>query len=123
MRTHILPPPVQVTTRGGAGHAAAEHAREKLSQVLALAPAQVLYARAVLTVDPDPARTERAHIEVTADVSGTIVRATGAGDNLREATDRMAPRLRRQLDDLRDRPPGPTRSRVPCRRGGRAGTG
>jgi ribosome-associated translation inhibitor RaiA len=103
MGPRTLPPPIQITERGGASHAAAEYARHKLSQLLSLAPAQVLYAHAVLTIEHNPACTESTHVEVSADVSGTVLHARAAGATLHEATDRMAPRLRRQLEDLRDR--------------------
>jgi ribosome-associated translation inhibitor RaiA len=103
MRSRILPPPIQITDRGGASHAAVEYTRDKLSEILSLAPAQVLYAHAVLTVEHDPARTEPTHVEVTADVNGTVLHAGGIGATLPQATDQMAPRLRRQLEDLRDR--------------------
>lgn len=94
---------VVVTTRGEVARGAASYAREKVRHVLRFASAPVLYAKVVLTAEPDPARARPAVAEVNVDVDGRPVRVLVAGATMHEAVDLLEARLRRRLEKLEGR--------------------
>lgn len=103
MTVTAQPIPVHVTLRGHAGRQDRDHARAKVEQALAVAPAAVLHAHVVLERRPDPAVRRQARAEATVDVGGTTLRAHAVEPTMDEAVDELESRLRRQLVRLRER--------------------
>lgn len=97
------PVPVEVTLRGNVGESAGEYARTKISSALAVAHRRVLRAHVVLDWRQDPAVENPALAEVSADVTGELVRAKTAAPTMAEAVDGLEDRLRRRLVHLQDR--------------------
>ncbi len=91
---------VQVTVRGDVPAAAVEHARKAIASVAAHAPRSILLATCHLQVDRDPARQRPCEARATLDVSGRLVRAHVAAEDMALAIDRVQARLRRRLADL-----------------------
>ena len=76
------------------------NAVKKLAHVARFAPRPVLHARLTLHTHRDPARPRPAIAKAALDVSGSTTRAYVAAATLIEASDLVAERLRRKLDDL-----------------------
>lgn len=103
MSTTAEPVPVRVTMRGNVGDFAGEYARGKVLSALRIAHSPVLGAHVVLDWRHDPAVERHAVAEVSADVSGQLLRAKTAAPTMPEAVDELEYRLRRQLAQLQDR--------------------
>lgn len=95
--------PVHVTARGQVSESARHAAEEKLAKLARLAPRPVLFARATLVREADPALERPAIAKATMDVSGRIVRAHVAAPEMSEAIDLLAERLRGRLTELTER--------------------
>lgn len=95
--------PVQVTRRGNVGSGTVPYARRKVQTALGVGRVPVRYAHVVLDWRRDPAIERPAVAEATADIDGTIVRATSIAPTMVEAVDDLEERLRRQLVHLEDR--------------------
>ncbi len=76
---------------------------EKLGKLARFAPRPVLFARARLTHEEDPALERPATITASMDVSGRIVRAHVAASSMADAVDLLEQRLRRLLGELSER--------------------
>jgi ribosomal subunit interface protein len=83
--------------------AAQEYAEKKIGHVCRYAHEPVLSAHAVLTLASDPARQRPAIAEATLDVNGTFVRAQVAAEQMPEAVDLLADRLRGRLVQKQER--------------------
>lgn len=94
---------VVVTLRGKVARGDRSYARDKIRHVLRFAPAPVLYAKVVLTAEPDPGRPRPAVAEVNLDVDGRPVRVKVAAATMHEAVDLLEARLRRRLEHLAGR--------------------
>lgn len=98
--TGQTPLDVHVTIQGDVPSAAIEHARRAIRTVAGQAPRPVLLATCHLHVDGDPARSRPYEARATLDVSGRLVRAHVAAEEMAVAIDRLEARLRRRLTDL-----------------------
>jgi adenosine/AMP kinase len=85
--------PVHVTARGQVSERARHAAEEKLAKLARLAPRPVLFARATLVREADPALERPAIAKATMDVSGRIVRAHVAAPEMSEAIDLLVVRF------------------------------
>lgn len=103
MRGAELPVPVHVTAHGQVPERDRRAAEEKLAKLAPLAPRRVLFARAILVKEADPALERPAIAKATMDVSGRIVRAHVAAPEMSEAIDLLVERLRGQLTELTER--------------------
>jgi len=77
-----------------------DYAREKITSLLHLAPAPVLFARVRLTKHPDPSVARPVVAQANLDVNGRLVRAQVAGATPREAIDRLEATLRHRLERI-----------------------
>ena len=91
---------VQVTARGQVSERAQRAAEDKLAKLARFASRPVLFARATLVKEADPARERPATAKATFDVGGRIVRAHVAAPEMSEAIDLLAERLRGRLAEL-----------------------
>ncbi|MGZ8702064.1 MAG: ribosome hibernation promotion factor [Gaiellaceae bacterium] len=95
--------PVHVTALGQVSERARHAAEEKLAKLARLAPRPVLFARATLVREADPALERPAIAKATMDVGGRIVRAHVAAPEMSEAIDLLVERLRGRLTELTER--------------------
>jgi ribosome-associated translation inhibitor RaiA len=102
-----MPHPI-LTTRGEFGHGLTELVARKMAAVARHAHQPVLAVRVELDRHPDPAVARPVAAKASVDLNGMRVHAAATASTAREAVDRMADRLIRQLDD---RPRGPRRRR------------
>jgi ribosome-associated translation inhibitor RaiA len=101
----VTPTPVKVdvTLRGHVPDRMRGYAAEKIGHVATHTRAPVRTVHVVLDLVADPARERRALAEAVLDIDGTPVRAQVAAEQLGEAVDLLADRLRGRLDELADR--------------------
>lgn len=97
-RDTATPVSVEVTVRGQLPPGAAEYAREKVGKLIRLAPEPVLFARARLTRDGNPAVPRPVVAQANLDVNGRLVRAQADAPTVEEAIDLLEAKLRRQLE-------------------------
>lgn len=90
-------PTVQIHTRGPVSEGDVDYARHKVEAVLQYARDPVLFARAKITLMPDPAVPRPAVAQVNLDVNGRLVRAQCARATMREALDEVHDRLRERV--------------------------
>ena len=91
-------PSVQLQTDGAVHAADGDYLIQKMTAVLHQAPEPVLFARARLSVMPDPAVARPAIAQVNVDLNGRLVRAQAARETVREAIDEVADRLRERME-------------------------
>ena len=101
-RASPAPPSVELTVRGEVGSAVRRYAEEKVARVARFAPRPVLVARIILSEETNPSVQRRAVAEASLDVSGRVIRAHVAAEEMREAIDLLEERLRRRLEELAD---------------------
>lgn len=94
---------VRVTARGPVGKRDREAAEKALAQLVRFAPRRLLFARAILVKQQDPAVARRAFARGTLDASGEIIRAHATAPRMSEAIDLLADRLRGRLTELGER--------------------
>ena len=92
--------PIDLSTHGVVGADVRRYAEEKIARVGRLAPRPILFARAKLTEEANPAVERRAVAEASLDVEGHVVRAHVAAHEMRAAVDLLEERLRRRLEEL-----------------------
>jgi ribosome-associated translation inhibitor RaiA len=90
--------PVRTGSRGNVPDGAEELAVTKIRSVLRRVARPVLSARVTFTMSADPAVAFPAAAHATIDLNGRIVRAEATGQTMRAAIERMAGRLRVQMD-------------------------
>ena len=91
-------PAVHLQTHGAVPAADGEYLLRKTAAVLRQAPEPVLFARARLSMMPDPTVARPAIAQVNIDLNGRMVRAQAARETVQEAIDEVAERLRERLD-------------------------
>ncbi len=89
---------VALVAKGDVGEDAKAKVRSEVARTLRRLDEPVLFARATLAVEPDPARARPAVAGVTLDVDGDLVRAEVAAPTLPEAIDRLGHRLVDRLE-------------------------
>lgn len=94
------PPEVRVILHGTLPPSEVDRAVEAVEAVARHAPRPVIAAECDLRVHGDPARERRFEARAMLDVSGRIVRARVAAEDMGLAIDRMQARMRRRLADL-----------------------
>ncbi len=90
-------PVVQLQTRGAVSAEDADYARAKVEAVLRYVRDPVLFARARITLMPDPAVPRPAIAQVNLDVNGRVIRAQTARATMREALDDVHDQLRERV--------------------------
>lgn len=90
--------PVALVAKGDVGDQAKAQVRAEVVRALRRLDEPVLFARATLTVEPDPARERPAVAGATLDVDGDLVRAEVAAPTFPEAIDRLGKRLVDRLE-------------------------
>ena len=99
MTRNVDSPPIQIdVTTHGTLPGAAEYARDKIGRLGKLSRRPVLHAHVRLTRHRDPAVWRPVVAQANLDVQGRPVRAQAEGVTAREAIDRLAARLRHQLE-------------------------
>lgn len=93
-------PEVRVVVEGHVTPALVERAVAAVDTVACHAPRPVIAAECDLRVHADPARERRFEARAMIDVSGRVVRARAAAEDMALAVDEMQARLRRRLADL-----------------------
>jgi ribosome-associated translation inhibitor RaiA len=89
---------VRIVRHGRVPEGTGELAVAKIRSVLRHVAKPVLSVRVTLTTSADPAVAFPARAQATLDLNGRIVRAEAAAENMREAVELMAHRLRGRLD-------------------------
>ncbi|GAA4093268.1 MULTISPECIES: sigma 54 modulation/S30EA ribosomal C-terminal domain-containing protein [Actinomadura] len=98
--TTQVAPEVAVEHRGAVPEGSADYARAKVAAVFGHAPEPVLFARAKLTMAPDPAVDRPAVAQANLDVNGRPVRVQVTAETMREAIDRLHDRLLARLERI-----------------------
>lgn len=88
---------VHVHTHGPVPHSDVTYARARIRSALKDTRDPVLFVRARLGLQPDPAIARPAIVQVNVDLDGRLVRAQSARPTLREAVDDVHHRLRERL--------------------------
>lgn len=94
---------ITVHERGPRQAGARSYAEEKIGRILKFAPRPILFCRVELEQVTNPAADRPSRAKGTIDVSGRIVRAQVAADDMAEAIDKLEARLGRQLRRLADK--------------------
>ena len=94
MTTATSPSFIHVHTRGFVTRAEVDYTREKVEAALRHARDPVLFVRAKLTHQPDPALARPALVQVNVNLNGRILRAQVAAATMQEAADEAADRIR-----------------------------
>jgi ribosome-associated translation inhibitor RaiA len=106
--------PFALTTDADVPEAVRTRGIAVVTYVARFAPRPILHARMTIRAARDPGVTRPAIATASLDVSGRIVLAHAAAENLPDAIDLLEQRLRRNLDQLGERQR--TRRRRPARR-------
>ena len=96
-------PELAVSSHGRVPAWARAEVEEKLAKLARFAPRPVLFGRARLTHEEDPALERPETITASMDASGQIVRAHVAAASMADAIDLLEQRLRRVLGELSER--------------------
>jgi ribosome-associated translation inhibitor RaiA len=86
-----------VSTHGYVAPGEVRYAREKIASALASTGRPILFVRARLEVQSDPAVAKPATVHVTVDARGRLVQVSGSGATMREAIDLTHDRLQKRL--------------------------
>jgi ribosome-associated translation inhibitor RaiA len=93
-------PEVAVHATGPVTKTERAYASRKIAQLLRIAPGPVLFAKADLVSETDPARERPAIVKAELDVNGRLVRAHVAAATMFAAVDLVEARLRHRLERL-----------------------
>lgn len=104
MMNEAARPEVTVHATGPVTRTERAYAASKITQLLRIAPGPVLFAKADLVVETDPARERPAIVKAELDVNGRLVRAHFAAATMFAAVDLVEARLRQRLERLADTP-------------------
>ena len=99
IRTHhpVGKADLAVSTHGEVTPGEVRYAREKIASALASTGRPILFVRARLELQGDPAVAKPATVHATVDVRGRLVQVRGSGATMREAIDLTHDRLQKRL--------------------------
>jgi len=102
MVTDVTRPEVTVHATGAVTRNERAYAARKIDHLLRIAPGPVLFAKADLVAEADPARERPAIVKAELDVNGRLVCAHVAAATMFAAIDLVEARLRQRLERLAD---------------------
>ena len=105
-------PEVAVHATGPVSKAERAYASRKIAALLRIAPGPVLFAKADLVSETDPARERPAIVKAELDVNGRLVRAHIAAATMFVAVDLVEARLRHRLERREPHCAGSPRARL-----------